>query len=74
MASVLISTSTFDLSFQQTRVDYLAQKKHQILTNPHKRRCSLLEITALLGEGVVGLLAGLEPLTREVLEKAKILR
>jgi D-3-phosphoglycerate dehydrogenase / 2-oxoglutarate reductase len=74
MNNIVISTSTYDLSAQQASVDYLLQEQCELIMNPHKRRCKLPEITALLHDDVVGLIAGVEPLTREVLQQAKSLK
>jgi D-3-phosphoglycerate dehydrogenase / 2-oxoglutarate reductase len=74
MKNILISTSTFNLNAQQAHVNDLAKEQYALVTNPYKRRNTLLEISELLKNGVVGLIAGLEPLTREVLEQATDLK
>ncbi len=74
MNKVLISTSTFDLAAQQQHTDFLRRMQYEMMLNPYHRRCTAPEIITLLQDGVVGLIAGLEPLTREVLEKAHDLK
>ena len=45
---------------------------YQMLDNPYKRKLTKEELLDLLSEDVVGLIAGLETLDREVLEKSNI--
>ncbi|MBI3899040.1 MAG: phosphoglycerate dehydrogenase [Gammaproteobacteria bacterium] len=73
MPKVLISTSSFSNRDTQALTD-LRASGIQVVANPHGRRLSEDEIAELLRDDVVGLLAGVEPLTRRVLQGAKNLR
>lgn len=70
---ILISTSSFDLQ-NFYKLDDLTAAGIEVILNPFKRRLSESEVSTLLGNDVVGLIAGLEPLTAEVLEKASQLK
>lgn len=66
---ILITTSTFDVSGNAS----LATLSHQgleIVSNLHGRRLMEDEVAALLTPDVIGMIAGVEPLTRAVLEVA----
>lgn len=52
----------------------LAALGFEIAINPHGRRLSESEAQTLLGDGVVAMIAGVEPLTRNVLSSAKNLK
>ena len=69
---VLISTSSFDLELPEIKA--LEVAGYEVVLNPHGRRLTEEEISKLLSEDVVGLIAGLEPLTQAVIEKAQNLR
>lgn len=68
---VLISTSSFS-AHDTAPLERLKRTGCEIMLNPHKRRLSKPETIELLAGGVTGLIAGLEPLDREVLEKATV--
>lgn len=72
MPKIIISTSSFDLG---SSAPLAALKSHgfEIILNPHGRRLTEAEVMELL-QGVVGMIAGVEPLTRNVLERAKGLK
>lgn len=73
MIPVFVSTSRFDPeNFARAAGDH---RSHLSPTfNPHGRKLTEVEISGFLSAGVVGLIAGLEPLTRSVLQRATNLR
>lgn len=73
MPRILISTSSFDVAASR-ELQALADHGLEIVVNPHGRRLTEDEIAMLLGPKVVGLIAGVEPLTRRVLEGAPALK
>lgn len=73
MHEVVISTSSFDLE-RNSGIDLLRAAGLKITTNPFGRKLTETEISGLLGDSVVGLLAGVEPLTSGVMASAKGLR
>jgi D-3-phosphoglycerate dehydrogenase len=70
---VLITTSSFNVAAAES-LARLKQAGYEIATNPHGRKLSEDEVAALLGEDVVGMVAGTEPLTRRVLSGASGLK
>ena len=73
MSKVLITTSSFDLgNFHDAKA--LQDRGISIEKNPHGRRLTENEVAELTSHGVIALLAGLEPLTENVLSGAKSLR
>jgi D-3-phosphoglycerate dehydrogenase len=73
MIPVFVSTSRFDLeNFDIAVGDYRSRLSPTF--NPHGRKLTEDEISDFLSTGVVGLIAGLEPLTRNVLQRATNLR
>lgn len=73
MKKILITTSSFDTR-NNPALDRLHDAGFEIVLNPHKRRLTEDEAEQLLDEKVVGMIAGVEPLTRRVLESAKSLK
>lgn len=73
MNKLVISTSSFDID-NNPPIQHLRQKGMQIISNPHKRKLTEDEIIGLLSEDVVGLIAGIEPLTERVFQSAKNLK
>jgi D-3-phosphoglycerate dehydrogenase len=74
MHNILISTSTFDLN-NLINQKFYKDGRFNFILNPYKRKLTEIEIKSLLVENeIVGLIAGLEPLTREVLLNAKNLK
>ena len=63
---VLIATSTFGQA-DATPLEMLRDAGIDAFTNPYGRKLSRSEVTQLLAEDVVGLIAGLESLDREIL-------
>jgi D-3-phosphoglycerate dehydrogenase len=73
MSDVVISTSSFDVD-NNPAIDSLRDAGLRVTTNPFGRKLTEDEISALLGDSVVGLLAGVEPLTAKVISGAQGLR
>lgn len=73
MNKILISTSSFDAD-NNPALDALRSAGFDIVLNPHQRRLTEDEAAALLTADVVGMIAGVEPLTRRVLEGAPSLK
>lgn len=73
MPKILISTSSFDLKNNLTLQDLQAQG-FEIVLNPYGRKLRETEVIELLSDDVVGMIAGVEPLTQKVLSSAKSLR
>lgn len=69
MTRIAITTSTFDVARLPAPLAAC-----DLVTNPHGRRLTEDEAAALLDDGVVGLIAGTEPLTDQVLGRANALR
>src|SRR3972149_2200575 len=70
---ILISTSSFDIS-ASVSLKRIAQKGFEIVQNPYGRCLTEAEVGDLLKSGVMGMIAGVEPLTRSVLMGAEHLR
>lgn len=68
---VLIGPSSFSAMDSQP-MDMLIDAGCEIIDNPYKRRLTKAELQELLDNGVTGLIAGLEPLDREVISKSKL--
>jgi len=70
---VLISTSTFNLN-NFVGLDDLKKAKIEVRLNPHGKRLTRDQVLELLDDKTVGLIAGLEQLSAEVLKPAKSLK
>jgi len=70
---ILISTSSFDISASAS-LKRIAEKGFEIIQNPYGRRLTEAEVGDLLKRGMMGMIAGVEPLTRSVLMGAEDLR
>lgn len=68
---VLIGTSSF-AALDKTPFEELTRAGLDVVDNPFKRKLSKNEIITLLNGDIEGLIAGLEPLDREVLEKSNL--
>ena len=68
---ILIGPSVFGV-YDSSPLDRLAKAGCEIIANPYKRRLTKDELLELLSDDVAGLIAGLEPLDKEVLEKTKL--
>ena len=68
---VLIGPSTFG-EHDPAPLVHLAEAGCDIIENPYKRRLTRDEVLKLLSDKVTGLIAGLEPLGRDVLEKTRL--
>ncbi len=73
MSKIIISTSSFDLDNNPV-VQRLLSQGISITCNPYQRKLTEDEVITLLGNDTVGLIAGIEPLTRHVLSAASTLR
>lgn len=73
MPTIAISTSSFNVP-ASAALATLRADGFEIVANPHGRRLSEDEAIALLGPGVVGLIAGTEPLSRRVIGAARDLQ
>jgi len=73
MTEIVISTSSFDLDDNPT-IDKLRAAGLAVTCNPFGRKLTETEIGELLSKSVVGLLAGVEPLTAKVIAAAPGLR
>ncbi len=73
MKKFVISTSSFDLD-NNPAIQRLLQNGFQAITNPHRRKLTEDEIIELLNGEVVGLIAGIEPLTERVFQSASPLK
>jgi D-3-phosphoglycerate dehydrogenase len=74
MPQILITTSSFDCA-TNAAIDKLVRAGFEIRSNPHARRLTESEVGDLLAEGeIVGMIAGVEPLTRYVLDRAQKLK
>ncbi len=67
---VLIGPSSFG-ELDKAPLERLGEAGFSVIKNPYGRKLSKKELFALL-PGVIGLIAGLEPLDREVLEKSEL--
>lgn len=68
---VLIGPSSF-ASKDRLPMDRLLEVGCEVIDNPFKRKLTKSELVALLANGVSGIIAGLESLDREVLEKSNL--
>lgn len=68
---VLIGPSTF-AALDKAPMDRLRQSGLDVVDNPYKRKLTKAELFTLLTDDVVGLVAGLEPLDRDVLKRSKL--
>lgn len=73
MPKILITTSSFDVAGSRELV-LLKEKGFEIVLNPFKRKLTEAEVATLLNDDVVGMIAGVEPLTRNVLTGCKQLK
>jgi len=68
---ILIGPSSF-AALDETPMEMLISKGFQVVENPFKRKLTKPELLRLLSEDVTGLIAGLEPLDREVLKQSNL--
>lgn len=67
---ILLGPSSFG-ELDKAPLEKLYESGYEVVENPHKRKLTKEELLKLL-PGVSGLIAGLEPLDREVLEKSNL--
>jgi D-3-phosphoglycerate dehydrogenase len=70
-AKILIGPSSFAAT-DKTPMNRLIAAGYEVVDNPYKRKLTKEELLNLLKDDVVGLIAGLETIDREVLEKSHI--
>ena len=68
---IIIGASSF-AELDKTPLELLLSAGYVVVDNPYKRKLTKEEIVELLKEDVIGLIAGLEPLGREVLQKSNL--
>lgn len=73
MKKIVISTSSFDTD-NNPAIQRLIHAGLQLVTNPFGRRLTEDEAKDLLTNDVVGMIAGIEPLTARVIQSAKNLK
>ena len=74
MKNILITTSSFDY-LNDNLIAPVSSKGYQIQFNPFKRKLTVDEVSEMIDRyDPVGIIAGLEPLTQSVMQKAKKLK
>ncbi|MCP5292612.1 MAG: phosphoglycerate dehydrogenase [Nitrosomonas sp.] len=73
MRKFIISTSSFDTANNPV-IQRLIQAGLELVTNPHGRKLTEDEAAELLKDDVIGMIAGVEPLTARVIQCAKNLK
>lgn len=73
MSKLVISTSSFDVN-NNPHLQHLKKTGMTIVGNSFKRKLTENEVIELLGQDTVGMIAGIEPLTKRVLVSAKNLK
>lgn len=68
---ILIGPSSFS-AIDKSPMERLNKAGCQVIDNPFKRRLTKPELSNLLKQGITGLIAGLEPLDREVLSGSSL--
>ncbi len=73
MPKILITTSSFQTE-AYTEFKQLRELGYEIHANPYRRKLTEQEVQSLLRDDVVAMIAGVEPLTRDVFSKASKLK
>jgi D-3-phosphoglycerate dehydrogenase len=68
---VLVGPSSFG-ALDRTPMERLVSAGFTVLDNPYKRKLTRDELLHLLSVDVAGLIAGLEPLDRDVLQQSRL--
>ena len=68
---ILIATSSF-AAMDKEPMNMLINAGCEIIDNPYKRRLTKKELKTLLALGITGIVAGLEPLDREVMSESSL--
>jgi D-3-phosphoglycerate dehydrogenase len=68
---ILIGLSSF-AALDKTPLELLVNSSCEVIENPFKRKLTKVELLDLLSTGITGIIAGLESLNREVLEKSSL--
>lgn len=70
-SAVLIGPSSF-AGTDKTPLEKLSKAGYRVIDNPYKRKLTRTELKELLGTDVSGIIAGLEPLDRDVLQHTNL--
>lgn len=70
-SSILIGPSSFG-EIDRSPLEKLSGAGYRVVDNPYKRKLTRMELKALLNDDVCGIIAGLEPLDREVLSGTRL--
>lgn len=71
---ILITTSSFGKA-DISPLEYLKERVYEVVLNPYRRKLTEEEVSTLLSATkAIGMIAGLEPLTKKVLEQAPNLK
>ena len=73
MPKIVFTTSLFNLDNLAER-DAIEKAGYELVLNPYGRRLTELQLSEILDEMVVGMVAGVEPITAAVLKKARSLK
>jgi len=73
VGKILITTSSFDID-GCARLRLVEEQGLEIVMNPYRRGLTEEEVSALLQDNIVGMIAGVEPLTKKVIEAARNLK
>jgi D-3-phosphoglycerate dehydrogenase / 2-oxoglutarate reductase len=68
---ILLGPSSF-AETDQTPLNRLIAAGYEVIDNPYKRKLTKTELLELLAPDVIGIVAGLEPLDREVLQRSNL--
>lgn len=71
VSKILIGPSSF-AEIDRTPLNRLKSANYEVIENPYKRKLTKMELFDLLDGNVVGLIAGLETLDREVLDRSQV--
>ncbi|MBN4056228.1 hypothetical protein JYT20_00745 [Rhodothermus sp. AH-315-K08] len=71
MIKVLLAPSSF-AAIDDVPLRKLASAGYELISNPYGRRLTEPEVLDLLQPGTLGIIAGLEPLTRRVMEESEL--
>ena len=72
MSKVIITTSSFNLESKE--IKDIQSAGYEVVLSPYGRRLTEDEVKGMLAPDVVGMIAGVEPLTRDVIEGAQGLK
>lgn len=73
MQKLIFTTSSFNFN-NLVEIDAIENAGYELVLNPYGKRLTELQIAELLDDHVVGMVAGVEPLTETVLKNARSLK